>query len=349
MQSINQHAIINLLYRLILSGTGKFILFFLLLFMLSPPQYSEASGEDRIDFREEMRSLIMLISNRAKEIKPGFMIIPQNAMELITADGKPGSRILRPYLNSIDGTGCEELFYGHRGDGKKNKKDTSEYFLNYLNVFKRENKSVLVIDYITTRTQALNSYTLCKKNGFISFQAKRHLMSIPPWSFNTNEKEIMKLQDAENFLYLLNASGFKNRGTYINAVKNTMYDLVIIDAFFWGKILSPEEVKTMDKKPSGRRRPVISYLSIGEAEDYRYYWHQTWKKNPPEFLEKENPEWEGNYKVKYWKEEWKEIICGRTDSTGLEKSYLKRIIDAGFDGVYLDVLDAAYYFEKKDK
>ncbi|HEC89701.1 MAG TPA: hypothetical protein ENI44_03860, partial [Thermoplasmatales archaeon] len=56
---------------------------------------------------------------------------------------------------------------------------------------------------------------------------------------------------------------------------------------------------------------------------------------------RENPNWPGCYKVKYWYPEWQSIIYGNNDS------YLKKILDAGFDGVYLDVIDAFEYFENK--
>ncbi len=80
-------------------------------------------------------------------------------------------------------------------------------------------------------------------------------------------------------------------------------------------------------------------MSIGEAEDYRYYWKSTWNSNPPSWVERENPDWEGNYKIRYWDPRWKAIISGNDDS------YLKKILDAGFDGVYLDIIDAFEYFE----
>ena len=41
-----------------------------------------------------------------------------------------------------------------------------------------------------------------------------------------------------------------------------------------------------------------------------------------------------NYKIEYWNEEWQSIIYGN------ENSYLKKILDSGFDGVYLDIVDA---------
>ncbi|MBN2040056.1 MAG: endo alpha-1,4 polygalactosaminidase [Spirochaetes bacterium] len=306
-------------------------------------------GKTGINYRQEMRDLVMLISSRAKQNKQSFYIVPQNALDIITADGSPEGRITRPYLDSIDGTGCEELFYGHGGDGIKNTKRTSDYFLNYLQLYKQQNKKILVIDYITNKTQALNSFRLCKDKGFISFQANRDLTRIPSWNFNMNNNDINTLSEADNFLFLLNTSAFKSRKSYIDALKKTEYDLIVVDAFFWEKILTREEVSAIQKKPSGRKRLVIAYMSIGEAETYRYYWHRDWGKYPPSFLERENPEWEGNYKVKYWHEEWKEIMCGKSDGTGFEKSYLKKIINTGFDGVYMDIIDAAYYFENIDK
>ncbi len=328
----------------------KNILYLILSFNLINASPLGLSGETmintKLNYREEMRSIIMLISRRAKENSPGFIVVTQNAMELLSDTGKPDGNIIHPYMSSIDGTGCEELFYGHTGDGKINSKDTTDYFLNYLLLFKQNKKSVLVIDYVKNRNQAMNSFRLCEKYGFISFQGGRSLSGIPDWIFNNNRKEVLKLDNAKNFLYLLDASKFKTRDNYLEAIKRTNYDLVVIDAFFWNKILSAKEVGDLKKKSSGKRRIVLSYLSIGEAEDYRYYWHSEWKRNPPAFLGKENSEWKGNFKVKYWMQEWKEIICGRNDGTGFGNSYLKKIIDSGFDGVYLDILDAAFYFER---
>ena len=89
-----------------------------------------------IDYREEMRNLVILISTRAREINKNFIVIPQNAMELAFHDGKPDGMIVRKYLSSIDGVGCEELFYGHSRDGRRTSKDTMDYYLygDYLHL-----------------------------------------------------------------------------------------------------------------------------------------------------------------------------------------------------------------------
>lgn len=80
-------------------------------------------------------------------------------------------------------------------------------------------------------------------------------------------------------------------------------------------------------------------MSIGEAEDYRYYWKEEWASNPPSWLDAENPDWEGNFKVRYWDTAWQDIIFGS------DSSYMSKIINAGFDGVYLDIIDAYEYYE----
>jgi len=43
--------------------------------------------------------------------------------------------------------------------------------------------------------------------------------------------------------------------------------------------------------------------------------------------------------VRYWVAAWQDIVYGN------DNSYLKKIRDAGFDGVYLDIIDAFEYFE----
>jgi hypothetical protein len=58
------------------------------------------------------------------------------------------------------------------------------------------------------------------------------------------------------------------------------YDMVVIDYSRDGSdetAFTREDVARMQKKPDGGRRIVLSYLSIGEAETYRYYWRWYWR------------------------------------------------------------------------
>lgn len=90
------------------------------------------------------------------------------------------------------------------------------------------------------------------------------------------------------------------------------------------------EVEKMKTRPDGRRRIVLAYFSIGEAESYRYYWNPAWATTPPGWLKRENPHWKGNFLVDYADPRWKRIVF----------DYLDRIAEAGFDGVYLDKIDS---------
>lgn len=95
-----------------------------------------------------------------------------------------------------------------------------------------------------------------------------------------------------------------------------------------------ERLKTL---PNGRRRLVLAYVDIGQAEDYRTYWQADWRaprRNQPgypNFLVTVDPDgWEGNYPVAYWAPAWKRIIFRAPDSV------LDAVLDDGFDGIYLD-------------
>jgi len=83
----------------------------------------------------------------------------------------------------------------------------------------------------------------------------------------------------------------------------SLYDLIVIDYSQNGSDANAytraqfRQIKKSDEI-------VLSYVSIGEAEDYRLYRSKRWKKQPPWFLGLENPEWPGNYRVRYWSGAW---------------------------------------------
>jgi cysteinyl-tRNA synthetase len=273
-------------------------------------------------------------------LNPRFIIIPQNGLEIIkNEDGK----IAWDYVSVIDGAGREELLYGYERLDVPTPDSITNYWREYLDILKENRKKVLVIDYYTTKAYVDSSYSKNERFGYISFAAdRREVSSIPSYPsqpYNVNSRNITDLWDAKNFLYILNPSGFSSKEEFLNALRNTDYDVLVIDMFYNGEALRRDEVSSLKVKRNGGRRLVIAYMSIGEAEDYRYYWKEEWKSNPPEWLGEENPEWPGNYKVKYWYKEWQDIMLG----------YTRRIVDAGFDGAYLDIIDAFEYWENHEK
>lgn len=135
---------------------------------------------------------------------------------------------------------------------------------------------------------------------------------------------LRKLQDAASWTYQL-------QSVSVAELQKSHHDIVVIDAFFGG---GAGDVKRLQTKPHGGRRIVLAQLSVGEAAVFRYYWSVCCRGGQkPDWLGAENTRWRGNYRVQYWNDEWKAIIY-----TG-SRSYLKRIIDLGFDGVVLDRID----------
>ena len=116
------------------------------------------------------------------------------------------------------------------------------------------------------------------------------------------------------------------------------FDLVVIDYSRDGSeqgAYSAEEVRMMKKAGV----IPVAYISIGEAESYRFYWQEAWYTEPPAWLGEENPEWEGNYAVRYWDTAWKAIL----------RAYIDRIIAQGFSGLYLDKADEFTYWADSRK
>ena len=127
----------------------------------------------------------------------------------------------------------------------------------------------------------------------------------------------------------------------LDAVSQTAFDLIIIDYSADGTEETEYSVNQINrlKTGPGGKKFVLAYMSIGEAEDYRFYWEDHWSPGNPSWLDSENPDWQGNYKVRYWETGWQDIIMEYTD----------RLLAAGFDGAYLDIIDAYGYFEDQGR
>ena len=143
--------------------------------------------------------------------------------------------------------------------------------------------------------------------------------------------------NAQSNLQLVTNWAYQLQNININAVAaNDSFQLMVSDYSHDGtdnNKLTPAEVATV--KNSGKL--FISYISIGEAENYRSYWQNSWTTGSPAWLDSVNPDWPGNYKVRYWDTAWQQIIF----------NYIDTIIHQGFHGAYLDIIDAWYYWQSE--
>lgn len=310
---------------------------FLFLIACSDKETKKCDVPD-LDFRQEMRDFVQEISAYAKDIDPDFLIVPQNGQEILTTNSDPDGPLATDYMDAIDAVGREDLFYGYTGDDQATPAADRDFLISICDVAKENGKLVMVTDYCSTHSKMDDSYDQNEARGYVSFAADhRELNNIPAYPatiHHVNDNDITSASEVKNFLYLINPS-FSTKQQFIEAVQATNYDLVLIDLYFNEEELTAADVEALKTKANGGSRLVICYVSIGEAEDYRYYWSDLDKN----LVCSENPDWKGNFAVKYWEGDWKSVIYGN------EQSYLKKILNAGFNGVYLDIIEAYETFE----
>ncbi len=118
---------------------------------------------------------------------------------------------------------------------------------------------------------------------------------------------------------------------------NQTFDLIVMDQSRSG---GPEGNYTAAEiaSISASGKTPVCYLSIGEAENYRWYWQPEWDTNPPAWLGPENPDWAGNYKVRFWDPEWQAIIFENINT----------ITNQGFGGLYLDIIDGYWFWSEQN-
>lgn len=149
---------------------------------------------------------------------------------------------------------------------------------------------------------------------------------------------------ASNWGYQLQAKG----GLKVDDLAAQPHDMLVIDPSRDGtdaKQFSEAEVAEI----KGDRSILAAYVSIGEASDFRDYWDKDWTTTgkadgkltdeAPDWLGPVNPDWPESRKVRYWDDDWQDIIFN-DDGTG----ELDNIVEKGFDAAYLDIVDAYYFW-----
>ncbi len=104
------------------------------------------------------------------------------------------------------------------------------------------------------------------------------------------------------------------------------YDLLVLDS---------------DHRPAlaplaERGKILLGYLSLGEAEQYRYHFSALQKQG---LLVAENPNWEGSYFLDIRHPVWIERVI---------YELVPSLLHQGFDGVFLDTLDSPLHLERED-
>ncbi|MGL5089302.1 MAG: endo alpha-1,4 polygalactosaminidase [Cetobacterium sp.] len=290
-----------------------------------------ALGETKLELnfhKEEMRNLIYKIRQDGKD----KVIITQNAVEIYFDD----ENLNKKFFDSVDSAAQESLVFGYGGYNKKTIDSEKIPKLKKLIKLKELNKPIFLVNYADGNENKNEIKLFGEKYNFVaeaveSIQANTIFSSINKRTLG----DVTHIKDGKNFLYLLNPEKFKNIKSYFKALSKTSFDILIIEPSINGKFFSKEQIEKLKVRKDGTKRLVIAYFSIGEAENYRGYWLESWNQKKPEWIVEENPNWKGNYVIKYWSSEWKEII----------KNYQEKLNEINVDGYYLDTIDTYVYFK----
>jgi cysteinyl-tRNA synthetase len=133
---------------------------------------------DRIDSWETMRAenanargamiqLVKDISAHARAKKGNFVIMVQNAEEMLTDNG---------YVAAIDALAKESLFYGVRGQGQRNSNSDITHSVGLLQRLRSRGKAIYVIEYLSGATTE-KARAEIRAQGFIPYFGPRALDS----------------------------------------------------------------------------------------------------------------------------------------------------------------------------
>lgn len=160
----------------------------------------------------------------------------------------------------------------------------------------------------------------------------------------------------------------------VEALADSRYDVIVVDPTVthdWSFQTRLMVLKLKDSKAHDgvHRKLVLAYIDIGQAEEWRWYWHGRTTYEPrgqcrAEFVSEiqvwapwvvacDPDGWAGNYPVAYWDRDWQDVVLGGTSLGSNLNLYFNSIMDEvvqdGFDGVYLDWVEAWEMDEVKQR
>jgi cysteinyl-tRNA synthetase len=141
-----------------------------------------------------------------------------------------------------------------------------------------------------------------------------------------------RLASVRNWFYFLEVPPADD---VIEQVIDSEYDMVVMDAMVTERDSQDYDIEATVHALQDAGKLVIAYIDIGQAESYRAYWQADWRIGDPEWIVGEDPDgWEENYPVAFWYDEWQGIWFDPPNEL------LQVILGAGFDGVYMDWVEA---------
>jgi len=308
-----------------------------------------------IDLREEMRMFVQSVSAYARQYRPNFVVLANGGLDLLVKrDPVDETKIspARAYMRSLDGVLQEGMFFadkkGDRPFGTPPLADRQKSMLDMAAFAQRNGLKVFALDFGTSPAVIDEAQRQASALDFVSLVANtpstdtHRLPTYPPRPVGENPRNILTLDMVQNFVTIRNSAPFGRQDKFAMKMHDTNYDMIGVEVFHGRRPLGRQAVETLKYKKLGARRMVLAYMDIGSAASYHYYWKSNWREGSPFWIsapQKNDPD---RYYVEYWREAWKQVITGDTNS------YTYGLIAQGFDGVIIDGLETFRFFEGAD-
>ena len=121
--------------------------------------------------QRDMTTLIARLAEHARNRQPQFVVILQNAEELLEEAS---------VLTAIDGIAKEDLLYGVRRAQEPNKPADVDWSLELLHLAQKAARKVFVVEYIKDPQKMVNAAKRIRDEGFIPYFAPRRLHCLNP-------------------------------------------------------------------------------------------------------------------------------------------------------------------------
>ncbi|WP_028878557.1 hypothetical protein [Terasakiella pusilla] len=293
-----------------------------------------------IDYAEEMRTLVQNIAKYGRKFKPDFLVLVRDAKGLMTQIVDVDLLVSAPssvYLRSLDGLVESGLSYGRVEIGQRTTEKEQKKTLEELKIARDVGLKIFTVDYAQKPKDIDTAIRFSLKNKFIPYVApdkgifNNRLPNWPRRPINENSHTVSNINLIKNFALIEDSSRMGSREEYAMKMHNTNYDMIATPVFHLrSQTLGPDNVRTMQYKKLGSRRPVLAIMDIGAAYRGAYYWKDDWSQGNPSFILNPSETTSDKHMVQYWNPGWHQIMYGNN------MSYLYGIIREGYDGIVLD-------------
>jgi cysteinyl-tRNA synthetase len=136
---------------------------------------------ERPTARDDMKAFLTGMAEHARRRNPHFLIVMQNAEELIEND---------EVLSAIDAIAKEDLLYGADQPGERNKTADVRWSLKLLRTAQRAERRVLVVEYLRDPAKMATAYKRIVEEGFLPYFGPRMLSCLNPPAVLTEARRL---------------------------------------------------------------------------------------------------------------------------------------------------------------